>query len=185
MNLVTIILIALGLAMDAFAVSVASGFSAKRLHLRHALRMAAAFGIFQALMPVAGWLAGTGLRSFMTGIDHWVAFGLLSAIGGKMISESTKLDDSEKSSNPFASPTLFVLAVATSIDAFAVGISLSMIGIAIAAPAAIIGAVTFALSLGGTYIGERFGHLFERKLELIGGLILIGIGVKILVEHLA
>lgn len=184
MNLFTLLLISLGLSLDALAVAVASGFSSERLHIRHAFRMALAFGLFQACMPIVGWMAGTELKLLIADIDHWMAFGLLSAIGGKMIYESIKLREEEKTSNPFAPFTLLTLAIATSIDALAVGASLSFIGIDIMEPAIIIGCVTFILSFLGVYIGKHFGHIFESKLEIAGGIILIGIGIKILVEHL-
>lgn len=183
MSLPTILLIALGLAMDCFAVAVASGFTATRMRLPHALRMALFFGGFQAIMPILGWFGGTALRSAITGIDHWVAFGLLAAIGIKMIVESRKLEE-DREIDPTKLTVVAALAVATSIDALAVGVSLSFLNVAIVLPALIIGAVSFVVSLAGVYTGKRFGHLFENKLELLGGLILIGIGAKILVQHL-
>lgn len=184
MSIPTILLIALALSMDAFAVSVTSGFMITRLRVAHALRIALFFGGFQALMPVIGWFAGVRLRSFITGVDHWIAFGLLLIIGIKMLYESGKLKKEEKATDPTELRTLLILAIATSIDALAVGISLSFINVAIIMPSLIIGAVTFLLSFTGVYIGERFGHFFESKLEVAGGLILIAIGVKILIEHL-
>lgn len=184
MSLPTLLLIALGLSLDAFAVAVASGCSFARLKFGHALRMAAAFGLFQAVMPIIGWLAGVGPRSLISEVDHWIAFGLLTAIGAKMIYEATRLREEERSSHPFSPPTLLILSVATSVDALAVGLSLSFLKVQIIAPAGIIGAIAFALSLAGVYIGKRFGHLFESKIEIAGGMILIGIGAKILIEHL-
>jgi len=185
MNIITVIFIALGLAMDAFAVSVASGFQIKQQHLRHAMRIALFFGGFQALMPVTGWFAGISVRNFIMGFDHWIAFGLLFFIGVKMIYESKKLTPVEKTMNASNIYVLLVLAVATSIDALAVGLSLSFLKIAILTPALIIGFITFLLSFAGVYIGKRFGHFFESKLEVIGGLILIGIGIKILIGHIS
>jgi len=184
MSIPTIILIALGLAMDAFAVSVSSGFTARSLKLRHAMRIALFFGGFQAIMPIIGWLAGSRLRGFITGVDHWIAFGLLFAIGVKMIYESRKIGK-EKTADPLNLYILFLLAVATSIDALAVGISLSFIDVAIITPSVIIGIVTFVLSFIGVYTGKKFGHFFESRLEVAGGIILIAIGTKILVEHLS
>lgn len=184
MNTVTILFIAFGLAMDAFAVSITSGFTIKYLRINHALRLAAFFGLFQAIMPVIGWLAGFSLRDFISGIDHWIAFGLLSIIGLKMIFESTKMNPKKKI-DPLNIYVLLLLSVATSIDALAVGLTLSVLNISIINPAVIIGIITFLLSLIGVYIGERFGHFFENKIEVVGGLILIGIGIKILVEHLS
>lgn len=183
MSPLPLILIAFGLSLDAFAVSVASGIVIRRERVRHALKVALFFGGFQALMPVIGWLAGLGLRSLIAGIDHWIAFGLLLGIGAKMIVESRELDRAEAGC-PTDTPVLFTLAVATSIDALAVGLSFSLLRVAIALPVLVIGAVTFAVSFGGFLAGSRLGHCFEKKIELIGGLILIGIGVKILLEHL-
>jgi len=184
MNLWTTFVLAVGLAMDAFAVSVASGIAMRNFHVGHALRMATAFGLFQAVMPVFGWVTGRALQQSLAGMDHWIAFVLLSFIGGKMIYEATRLDKAEEPTNPFALRTLLVLALATSIDAFAVGVTFAMIGAAIVGPVLIIGAVTFALSMAGVYIGERVGHFFEKKIEILGGLVLIAMGVKILFDHL-
>lgn len=183
MDIISIILIALGLSMDAFAVSVTSGFTVKESGTSHALRMAIFFGGFQAIMPILGWLAGFSFINIITTSDHWIAFGLLAFIGLKMIYESRKLRE-EKNSDPFALKMLFVLAVATSIDALAVGIGLSCLNVAIITPSIIIGVITFLMSFAGIFIGKKFGHFFERKLELAGGLVLIGIGIKILVQHL-
>lgn len=175
---------AVGLAMDAFAVSVTFGLTAKENRVNHALRMASSFGAFQAAMPVIGWLAGSGLRGYIAGVDHWLAFGLLSLIGVKMIIESGKMKSEGK---PACSPglyLLFMLSIATSIDALAVGLSLSFLNVPIVTPSLAIGVVTFALSLAGFMVGGRLGHFFENKIEIAGGLTLIGIGVKILIEHL-
>jgi len=185
MDTITILLIALGLAMDAFAVSVTSGFAIKSLRINHALRIASFFGSFQAIMPVAGWLAGLSLINIISAFDHWVAFGLLSIIGLKMIFESTKMQPDKKKADPLNIYVLLVLSVATSIDALAIGFTLSLLNVFIATPSIIIGIVTFALSFIGVYIGNRFGHFFENKIEAIGGLILIGIGIRILIEHLS
>jgi len=185
LNPLTIILIALGLSLDAFAVSVASGIVIRRERVRHAFKVALFFGGFQALMPTIGWLAGLGLRSFISGVDHWIAFGLLVFIGSKMIFESSRLEKDEEGGCPTETPVLFMLAVATSIDALAVGLSFSLLEVSIVRPVLVIGAVAFAVSFLGFLAGNRLGHFFERKIELLGGLILIGIGVKILIEHLA
>lgn len=184
MNLLSLFLIALGLAMDAFAVSISSGLTIHRLKVGHAFTIAAFFGAFQAVMPVVGWLAGLSVQVYITAIDHWLAFGLLSVIGGKMIYESTFMDGDRDEKDPLNIYVLLMLSIATSIDALAVGLSLSFLDISIALPALIIGAVTFVLSFAGVFIGDRFGHFFERKIEILGGIILIGIGIKILVEHL-
>ncbi len=184
MHIVTIVFVAFGLAMDAFAVSIASGVAIKDLRVEHALRIALFFGFFQAVMPVIGWLAGIGLKDFICGVDHWIAFGLLSLIGCKMIYESTKLETERKKINPLNVSVLLILSIATSIDALAVGVSFAFIQMAIITPIIVIGIVTFLLSYLGTFVGNKFGHFFERKIELAGGLILIGMGVKILIEHL-
>lgn len=191
LDIPTLLFIAVGLAMDAFAVSVASGFAWGRPRIGRALRMAFFFGAFQALMPLLGWFAGYSLRAYIEAVDHWIAFGLLTLIGGKMIYESRKIEEVEEEIQSASREedgegitSLLVLAVATSIDALAVGFSFSALRIAIIHPAVVIGIVTFLLSIAGAYLGSRFGHLFEKHLEALGGLILIGIGVKILVEHI-
>ena len=188
MSITTVLFLALGLAMDAFAVSIASGLAIQRLRLHHALRLAVFFGLFQALMPLLGWLAGLGLRSLIEAWDHWIAFGLLTAIGGKMIGEATWMKSDEEAAvadgYPHSVSVLLLLAVATSIDALAVGLSLSLLAVAIVLPALVIGVVTFGMSFAGVFIGDRFGHFFESKIEVVGGVILIGIGAKILIEHL-
>ena len=184
MDIISIIFIAFGLAMDAFAVSITSGSTIKSLKINNALKIGIFFGLFQAIMPLIGWLAGLSFRDFISGVDHWIAFGLLSVIGCKMIYESSKMELNKKKINPLNVYVLLMLSVATSIDALAVGLSLSFLNVSIALPAIIIGIVTFLLSVLGVYFGNRFGHYFERKIEIIGGLILICIGIKILIEHL-
>ncbi len=184
MDIITLLFLAVGLSMDAFAVAVTSGFVTKNVRLSQALRMAGFFGGFQALMPILGFLAGLSFRNLISSFDHWLTFGLLGFIGGKMIYESFLLEKEEEKSCPMNMPNLLVLSIATSIDALAVGLSLSFLNTVIIMPAVIIGVTTFIISLAGVFIGKQFGHIFEKKLELIGGLILIGIGVKILVEHL-
>jgi putative Mn2+ efflux pump MntP len=184
MDIITVLFIAVGLSMDAFAVSVTSGLTIKRLRVGHALRIAMFFGLFQAVMPLVGWLAGFSLRDFISGVDHWIAFGLLSIIGIKMIYEAGRMKSDEKRIDPLNIYFLLLLSVATSIDALAVGFSLSLLNVSIITPAVIIGIVTFLLSLSGVFIGDRLGHFFESRIEVAGGLILIGIGVKILIEHL-
>lgn len=185
MDILTILLIAVGLAMDAFAVSIASGLTVKGLQLKGALKIALFFGLFQALMPVLGWSAGLGLRGFISGIDHWIAFGILSVIGSKMIFESFAIKTNRGKTENQGTYTLLVLSIATSIDALAVGLTLSFLKVSIFSPAIIIGVVTAILSFAGVLIGKRYGHLFESKIEALAGLILIGIGIKILIEHLS
>jgi len=184
MDAITVVVIAFGLALDAFAVSVASGFTIKQLRVRHALRIALFFGAFQAVMPAIGWLAGLSLRNLITEFDHWIAFILLAFIGGKMIYESFKLESDRKRIDPLRLDVLLMLAIATSIDALAVGVTFAFLNVAIVWPVLIIGLITFGTSFVGVFIGDRFGHIFESKIELIGGLVLIAIGLKILLEHL-
>jgi len=185
MNILTIIVIAIGLAMDAFAVSIATGATYKKSGNTHAFKMAFAFGGFQAIMPIVGWLAGLTLREFIRDYDHWVAFILLAFIGSKMIYESFKIKRVQDQTDTLSTAMLLVLALATSIDALAVGITFSfLLAGSLAIAVIIIGLITFALSYAGFYIGKRFGHFFETGIETVGGLILIGIGVKILLEHL-
>jgi manganese efflux pump family protein len=186
MSLITIVLLALALAMDAFAVSLSTGVTMCRMHLRKALRMAAFFGVFQAIMPIAGWSVGSFAADLIKSFDHWIAFGLLSIIGGKMIYEALRSKDTagEEKKDPHNIYLLLTLSFATSIDAAAVGISLSFLNVAIIQPSIIIGIITFFVSLLGTQIGCKVGDLFGSKIEVLGGLVLIGIGVKILIQHL-
>jgi len=184
MHLFTIIVVAVGLALDAFVVSIVSGSAYKQLHVKHALRMALFFGGFQALMPLIGFMAGLSVKEYIEFCDHWIAFGLLCAVGIKMIYESFKIKSIEEKFDPSNIFVLLMLSVATSIDALAIGITLSLITSSIIAAVIIIGLITFVLSYLGVYIGKRFGHFFENKIEAVGGIILIGIGVKILFEHL-
>lgn len=184
MPILSILFIALGLAMDAFAVSITSGISIKNLKVRHALLIGAAFGIFQAVMPLLGWALGQWAYRWISAVDYWIAFGLLLFVGGHMIIQSMQPEDEDNPKNPLHLPTLLTLAVATSIDAFAIGISLSMLRISILTPVVIIGLITFALSLAGIYLGHLFGHFNEKKMEVAGGLVLIGLGTKMLIEHL-
>lgn len=185
MEFVTIVFIAIGLAMDAFAVSIVTGSVYRELHVRHALRMALFFGAFQAAMPIVGSLAGLGLREHIAAYDHWIAFGLLAFVGGKMIYESFAIEAAEKNLDPSNLTVLLSLSVATSIDALAVGVTLSLLVTSILLAVALIGVVTFGLSYAGVAIGKRFGHFFESRIEIAGGLILIAIGLKVLVTHLA
>lgn len=183
MDLISMGFIGVGLAMDAFAVSITSGLTLKKLKVRHALRIGFLFGLFQSIMPLVGWLAGLTIKNFIEGIDHWVAFILLAGIGLKMIYESFQLEE-ENDLDPTSLSILLIFSVATSIDALAVGISFSLIQVSILTPIIIIGIITFTMSFIGVYIGDKFGHLFENKIEILGGIILIIIGLKILLEHL-
>jgi putative Mn2+ efflux pump MntP len=184
MHLFTIIVVAIGLAIDAFVVSMVSGSAYKQLRIKHVLRMAVFFGAFQAIMPLIGFMAGLSVKGYIECCDHWIAFGLLSAVGGKMIYESFKIKSIEEKFDPSNIFVLLMLSVATSIDALAIGITLSLITGSIIAAVIIIGLVTFVLSYLGVYVGKRFGHFLENKIEAFGGLVLIGLGIKILFEHL-
>ena len=183
MDIPTIILIAFSLAMDAFAVSIANGITITHQRSRSALTMALFFGAFQMFMPIIGWLAGLGLKEFIMSVDHWTALILLSLIGSKMIYDSTK-KEAKKIENRLNIITLLTLSVATSIDALAVGLSFAFLQTYITTPIIMIGIVTFTLSLIGFFFGNSAGHLFRNKIKIIGGLILIGIGIRILIEHL-
>ena len=183
MDLLTLIAIAVGLSMDAFAVSVASGIAIKHLRVHHAVRIALFFGGFQAIMPVIGWLAGRSVAELIAPWDHWAAFGLLVFIGGRMIYESFRMETAERPTDPLNIYVLLVLSVATSLDALAVGFSFAFLNVAIVVPVVIIGVVTFTLSLVGVAVGDRLGHFFEKRIEAVGGIVLIAIGVKILLEH--
>ncbi len=185
MDILTMVLIAIGLAMDSLAVSITSGLAMRELKIGKALKIAIFFGLFQALMPVVGWLAGLSLTDLISGIDHWIAFALLSLIGCKMIYESIRLESREKVIDPTNVYLLLMLSIATSIDALAVGITFAFLEVSIVTPIIIIGIVTFLLSFLGVFVGNKVGHLFEKKIGVAGGLILIGIGIRILIEHLA
>jgi len=183
MDAITILLIALGLAMDAFAVSIASGISSDISSKRkNALLIGLFFGGFQMLMPVLGWAVGLTLQDLIVSIDHWVAFGLLAFIGAKMIYDSTKKDEPKTSSLKIA--TLITLSIATSIDALMVGLSFAFLQSSIILPVAVIGIVTFTLSATGYIFGFKLGEIFENRIKIVGGIILIGIGLKILLDHL-
>ncbi len=186
MDFLTLFVIALSLSMDTFAVMISQGWTASRFPVRHILRMAASFGFFQAMMPVIGWLAGVGLRDIFMDVARWVAFGILVFIGVKMIAESFQLKEEAKNQakDPTRLVTLFLLSLATSLDALATGASFALLDVSILRPCLVIGMVTFVMSVCGGYIGKRFGHFFERKIEIAGGLLLIAIGIKILIQDL-
>ncbi|MCX6353465.1 MAG: manganese efflux pump MntP family protein [Candidatus Aureabacteria bacterium] len=186
MNLFEVLAIAVALAMDALAVSVAIALSLGSPSPRQTLRLALNFGGFQFFMPVLGWLAGQGLVEYIQGFDHWVAFGLLTVIGSKMIYEATiiRREETEYEDDPTRGVSLLLLSLATSIDALAVGLSLSLIHVGILYPAVIIGIVTFAITVIGVKTGPLLGRLLGEKIEIAGGLVLIVIGVKILLSHI-
>ena len=185
MSLSALILIAVSLALDAFAVAVAAGATLSCRRLPAAFKVGFFFGGFQALMPVLGWLGARQFRAFIDGVDHWAAFGILGFIGVKMIWESRQLGRPGRADCVENTGLLLLLALATSIDALAVGISFTFMGVEILAPALVIGAVTFALSFAGLLVGKRLGHFSENRIEAVGGVILILIGLKVLHSGLA
>ncbi len=175
--------IAVGLAMDAFAVSVSAGIQIADIDYRRVARLALSFGLFQFFMPVLGWLAGRSLSRWVQTFDHWVAFGLLAAIGGKMLWESFRPPECPRK-DPTRGWTLVILSIATSIDALAVGLSFAFLEVSIWVPSVVIGVVAAVLSAVGALFGCRLGRRFGVWAERFGGLVLIGIGVKILLDHL-
>jgi len=181
--MVTVLLIALGLAMDAFAVSIAHGMTIRNRRVATGIAMAVSFGAFQAFMPVLGWLAGLSFIDLISGFDHWLAFGLLVFIGGRMI-YTARANPKEEKENKLTASALLILSVATSIDALAVGLSFSLLRVSIATPVIVIGVVTFLLSFTGFCFGNKLGQFFESKVRVVGGIVLIAIGIKILLEHL-
>ncbi len=188
MTVLEIWLIAVSLAMDCLAVSIASGISMKKIRWRVMLCAAFSFGFFQALMPFLGWLGASRFSHLIEQVDHWIAFGLLLFLGGKMVLESFKKDDCKHDYNLANPKVLLALSVATSIDALAVGVTFAFLGMndvqAILLPVLVIGLVAFALSMAGLLFGVFFGCRYRLRMELWGGLVLMAIGVKILVEHL-
>ena len=183
MGLVEILLLAVGLAMDAFAVSICKGLSMKKMNWKKAIIIAFYFGVFQAIMPVLGYFLDTTFESLITKFDHWVAFILLLAIGGNMIKESFDKED-EKKNDKVDFKTMVILALATSIDALAIGITFAFLDVNLALAVSIIGIITFIISIFGVKIGNRFGNKSQNKAELAGGIILVLLGIKILLEHL-
>ena len=184
MPLTTIFFIALSMAMDAFAVSLGSGVKIGP-GPRPAFRIAFHFGLFQALLPIIGWLFGNTIEPYVRKVDHWVAFGLLAFVGIRMVRSGLSKDQEESPKDPSRGWTMVMLSIAVSIDALAVGLSLGLIGVAIWTPALVIGLVTGALSLIGLRMGNGFGKRYGKPVEVLGGLVLIGIGVRIVVSHLA
>ena len=185
MDLLTLLGIAVALAMDAFAVALGTGMNLGALTGRHLFRLGFHFGLFQALMPIVGWMAGLTIQKQVAAWDHWIAFGLLAFVGGKMLKEAFAAEEEKKTaSDPTRGMSLVILSVATSIDALAVGFSLSLLGVSIWWPAVVIGLVAGVLTVAGMLLGRRAGDHWGPRVEIVGGLVLIGIGVKILVEHL-
>jgi len=184
LNIITIVFIAISLAIDAFAVSIAIGSVIRILKFKHATRVALFFGLFQGVMPVIGWSAGMTFVRYLGTAGPIIAFIILLLLGMKMIYESRQLDSSTLPADPLNFMSLILFGIATSIDALGVGFSFSCIQVTVIMPAIIISVVTFMMSFGGVYIGDRLGHLFENKIELAAGIILIGVGFKILLENL-
>lgn len=181
------LLIGIGLSMDAFAVSICKGLAMRKVNKKQALVIGLFFGGFQALMPFIGWALGMQFQSYITNIDHWIAFVLLVFIGGKMIVEAVKPEEEEAVEvldPPLDIKQMFLLAIATSIDALAVGVTFAFLDYPIVEAISIIGVTTFVISIGGVYVGNFFGSRYKNKAELAGGLILVLLGVKILLEHL-
>ena len=183
MSIIELFILALGLSMDAFAVSICKGLSVPKLQAKHCLICGIYFGGFQALMPTIGWLLGIRFQSLITNIDHWIAFVLLAVIGANMIKESFSKEE-ECPDASFGFKTMLTLAVATSIDALAVGVTFAFLDVTIVPAVLLIGATTFVCSAVGVKIGNVFGNRFQSKAEFLGGVVLIAIGLKILIEHL-
>ncbi len=184
MNLLELILLSLGLAFDAFAVSIVSGTRPDVDNPKARFRLSFHFGLFQLIMPIIGWFVGIQIAFWFASIDHWIAFVILAYIGYRMINESNENEDDDIRNNPSKGKNLILLSVATSIDALAVGFSLAMLKIDVLLPALCIGVITGLLSLIGIYIGKYFGKKFSKYAKITGGFILIIIGIKIVVEHI-
>ena len=187
MGILELALIGVGLSMDAFAASVCKGLSMKKVDVKYGLVLAVFFGGFQALMPLLGWLLGSRFQQYITSIDHWVAFILLLILGAKMIIDAVREEDEgicQSDHMIFDFKEMFMLAIATSIDALAVGITFAFLQVKILSSVSLIGCITFCFSIGGVFIGNVFGSRFKKPAAVAGGLILICIGTKILLEHL-
>jgi manganese efflux pump family protein len=185
MGVVEILLIAVGVAMDAFAVSLGIGTTAYAEGRRPLFRLSFHFGLFQAIMPVLGWLAGTTVAHLIASVDHWIALALLAFVGARMIRSGLDHTGESHARDPSRGGNLIMLSVATSIDAFAIGLGLAMLRVSILLPVVVIGVVTSSLSLLGLLAGHRLGRTFGKRMEVLGGLILIGIGIRIVITHLA
>jgi putative Mn2+ efflux pump MntP len=184
MGLLETIILAVGLSMDAFAAALCQGLCMKKLSLKHAAVVALFFGGFQALMPFIGWALGKQFDVYITGYDHWIAFALLCFLGGKMLADGFKKDEEYEICHTFSVKRVFVLAIATSIDALAAGITIAFLNADILPTVLLIGLVTFGISFAGVAIGNRFGSGLANKADILGGAVLILIGLKILLEHL-
>ncbi len=188
MGFIEFFLTGIGLSMDAFAVAICKGLGMRKVNYKQMLLIALFFGGFQALMPLLGWLLGRQFEQYITSVDHWIAFALLVLIGANMLREARKGDDTTDAETVYDAPLplgqLLLMAIATSIDALAVGISFAFLGVNIWLAIAIIGTTTFLISAAGVFIGNRFGNRYEKRATIAGGIILILLGVKILLEHL-
>ena len=184
MSFFEILLIAVSMAMDAFAVCLGAGAQARTSGPRPVFRLSFHFGLFQFLMPIIGWLAGTTIVRFISAYDHWVAFGLLVFVGVRMIRSGLAHESGEPKSDPSRGWTLVLLSIAVSIDALAIGLSLGLVGVVIWYPAVVIGVVTGLISWLGIFLGNRLGQKFGKRMEITGGIILILIGLRILLSHL-
>jgi putative Mn2+ efflux pump MntP len=183
MNLITIFILAVGLGVDAFSVAIGIGATNDKKSWAPVLRLAAAFGVFQFVMPIIGWLAGLTVVEIIASFDHWIAFALLALVGGKMIWEGFGKESDEEKGDQTRGWPLLLLSIATSIDALAVGFSFSILKNPILFPAVIIGIVCFIMTIIGMIFGKALAKIFGKKVEIFGGLVLIAIGVKILVDH--
>ena len=184
MSIIEIALIGVGLAMDAFAVSICKGLAMRRMNYKKAIIIAAFFGVFQALMPALGYVLGTTFANKIAAIDHWIAFILLALIGANMIKEALSSDDDECQDDSLRLGDLIMLTIATSIDALAVGITFAFFNVSLLLSVSMIGIITFIICVIGVKVGNVFGEKYKSKAELAGGLILIVMGAKILIDHL-
>jgi putative Mn2+ efflux pump MntP len=184
MLLIDVLLLAVGLAMDACVVSAGAGASGRSSGGRATFRLGFHFGLFQFLMPIVGWFAGLTIAGAIAAVDHWIAFVLLAIVGGRMIRSGLKGEDEDRAGDPSKGWSLVMLSIATSIDALAVGFSLAMIGVNIWFPAVVIGVVTAAMSVAGLQLGATLGKRFGHRMEIAGGVILIFVGARIVFEHL-
>ncbi|MFP4029057.1 MAG: manganese efflux pump MntP family protein [Candidatus Brocadiia bacterium] len=183
MSLFTVIMVAIGLSADAFAVSIAEGITIHEVRMHHIARIAVVFGLFQGLMPILGWSGGLQLKSFVSGAGPWIAFGLLTIIGSKMVIDAIFGTETEGRGRGSRGVRLMLLGVATSLDALAVGVSIALLGTAIWIPATVMGLITAFLSAIAVYAGDRIGTKLGRKAEIVGGVVLLAIAVKTLLQH--
>ena len=184
MTYLTVLAIALGLAMDAFSVAIAAGAVYRQMQISHVFRLAFCFGFFQMFMPVIGWFCASSVKACVAPFCHWVVYLTLLLIGGKMIYDAIKLEPEQKRTLELTFLTLIALSVATSLDALAMGVPLSLLNMQLLHTAGTIGLTTLLLSLVGVYLGKKFGHLFEKRVEILGGVVIILIGFKVLFNHL-